>query len=388
MYIDKIDDSLWDVADNFYEMQSRLERFIYNKPSCGTTWMFHCISNDRSEWYNSEYSITLKTFEELIQIYKEHGYSFKSVEQLFSGDEKSIYVTFDDGFRELASGVLSISKEYSIPICVFITADYIGKENYIDEIDIKRLSKEELFTIGGHTLSHPILRDISYDAAKKEIVGSISYLEKIIEKKINVFAYPYGSIATVSGKNISVLRNSEIEMAFSTLQTHNIKDEGARYFQPRVNINESVALEMIAKLKNDEIFIPEKKIFEALKNDYYKKFLLNWISKLQKGYDLHTWISNHGYKKICIWGTRGDLARKVIDSIVSNAYDYEVVALIDNNRKDEYDEERDLAIINSEEISENVDLIVVIPGYDIDIIRDQANRNNKNKMIGINELVN
>lgn len=47
-------------------------------------------------------------------------------------------------------------------------------------------------TIGAHTVNHPILCSIPADIARREILDSKSYLEQLLQQKIEVFAYPNG----------------------------------------------------------------------------------------------------------------------------------------------------------------------------------------------------
>ena len=57
--------------------------------------------------------------------------------------------------------------------------------------DIIRLLAQD-FKIGSHTMTHPILRDISSHQAKWEIEESKKILEKITKRKVKSFCYPRG----------------------------------------------------------------------------------------------------------------------------------------------------------------------------------------------------
>jgi peptidoglycan/xylan/chitin deacetylase (PgdA/CDA1 family) len=46
--------------------------------------------------------------------------------------------------------------------------------------------------IGAHTVNHPILSSVSSDIARWEIESSKSYLESLLQKEIELFAYPNG----------------------------------------------------------------------------------------------------------------------------------------------------------------------------------------------------
>jgi peptidoglycan/xylan/chitin deacetylase (PgdA/CDA1 family) len=73
---------------------------------------------------------------------------------------------------------------------IFYIAPFYTKYERLTIYQIKELS---LFhEIGGHTMTHQLLTNISKDAQLKEILGGKIELESIIEKKITKFAYPRG----------------------------------------------------------------------------------------------------------------------------------------------------------------------------------------------------
>jgi peptidoglycan/xylan/chitin deacetylase (PgdA/CDA1 family) len=47
-------------------------------------------------------------------------------------------------------------------------------------------------TIGAHTVNHPILCSVSPELARREIGDSRAYLEQLLQRQIDVFAYPNG----------------------------------------------------------------------------------------------------------------------------------------------------------------------------------------------------
>ena len=71
----------------------------------------------------------------------------------------------------------------------------------------------QLFDIGGHTVSHPVLPFYNEDIQQKEIVGNKLLLEQITEKKIDLFAYPSGKYNDLTNK---ILNQMGFEAAFTT----------------------------------------------------------------------------------------------------------------------------------------------------------------------------
>ena len=71
----------------------------------------------------------------------------------------------------------------------FIAADYRTMSN----TELGELAGNSLFTIGAHTVTHPALGQ--HDAAfqKNEMMENRRFLQQIINKEVNLLAYPYGN---------------------------------------------------------------------------------------------------------------------------------------------------------------------------------------------------
>lgn len=71
--------------------------------------------------------------------------------------------------------------------------------------------------IGAHTVSHPILANLTDVDAKREIVDSGRYLSEILREPIWLFAYPNGKPGTDYGpRDIDAVRAAGYRAAFST----------------------------------------------------------------------------------------------------------------------------------------------------------------------------
>lgn len=95
-----------------------------------------------------------------------------------------VTTSWDDGStydKKLAALLL----KYKIPATFYIPGNCD-----LTKLQIKNLAKN--FEIGGHTMSHPLLTQISVSAAKKEIIRSKNYLENITGKRMISFCYPGG----------------------------------------------------------------------------------------------------------------------------------------------------------------------------------------------------
>lgn len=76
--------------------------------------------------------------------------------------------------------------------------EYLEKDKpYLTSKQIVELSNQG-FEFGSHSMSHPNFSKLSYEEFKKEIVDSTVKIEKIINKKVSFFTYPFGYRANLS----------------------------------------------------------------------------------------------------------------------------------------------------------------------------------------------
>ena len=79
---------------------------------------------------------------------------------------------------------------------------------------VKELSQHPLCTIGGHTVSHPALNQLSDDDFRQEVKVGIEKLESISGKNIHHFAYPYGSPNEIGEREYHLIKEFNFKTAF------------------------------------------------------------------------------------------------------------------------------------------------------------------------------
>tara|TARA_B110000114_G_C14984800_1_gene354046 strand:+ start:17 stop:928 length:912 start_codon:yes stop_codon:yes gene_type:complete len=77
---------------------------------------------------------------------------------------------------------------------------------------VRKLNKCEYFTVGGHTVNHPILSFLNDREAKKEIYNSINAIEKKTKIKVKHYSYPEGLKHTFGKREIKLLKNRGISI--------------------------------------------------------------------------------------------------------------------------------------------------------------------------------
>ena len=69
--------------------------------------------------------------------------------------------------------------------------------------------------IGSHTESHTLLSRLSYANQEKEIKESKIFIEKIINKRVDTFCYPYGGNISYNSNTLKILKKLNFKLAYS-----------------------------------------------------------------------------------------------------------------------------------------------------------------------------
>jgi peptidoglycan/xylan/chitin deacetylase (PgdA/CDA1 family) len=171
--------------------------------------MYHSISSSHNPKFQ-QFAVLPGSFSEQMAYLQTHGYTSLTVTQLACAraegstlPEKSVVLTFDDGFADFFTAALPVLQRYRFGATLYVATAYIGKTSswlsHEKEADRAMLTWEQLKEIaasgiecGGHTHSHPQLDILSTPRAREEIQQCKSILEDHLQQTIDSFAYPYG----------------------------------------------------------------------------------------------------------------------------------------------------------------------------------------------------
>jgi peptidoglycan/xylan/chitin deacetylase (PgdA/CDA1 family) len=170
-----------------------------------------------------------------------------SMEHFFSGrlssDKLNVVITFDDGYKSWITDAVPILKEIGLPATFFVSSGFVGlskeaesdfmrsklllklsPESMIGGLNVEDVRKfvEEGFTVGGHSLNHYNLAELRDSAQLEyEITEDKMRLEKLIGKKLDYFAYPFGAYQNEKIDLAAVLKDSGYKGAVTTLSGYN-----------------------------------------------------------------------------------------------------------------------------------------------------------------------
>ncbi len=146
----------------------------------------------------SPYYVTPVEFRAQIQALKEWGYVtipvFELVDAIKHGTKlpaRPIIISFDDGDASVYSQAFPVMREYGFTGINYLVKNYIGAEGYLSVAQIKELSAAG-WEVGSHSMTHSDLTTSSH--LEFEIIKSKDVLEKMLDVKVQSFAYPFGMI--------------------------------------------------------------------------------------------------------------------------------------------------------------------------------------------------
>ena len=121
-------------------------------------------------------------------------------------------ISFDDGLDDNHDVALPILRELGAPATVYVVSGMIGRPNpWLDPaLGCRMMTEDELrtlvaagFELGAHTVTHPDLSQLGYDACLDEMVRSREAVERIQGRPVRTFAYPfcrYGDAAVAAAE--------------------------------------------------------------------------------------------------------------------------------------------------------------------------------------------
>jgi peptidoglycan/xylan/chitin deacetylase (PgdA/CDA1 family) len=116
--------------------------------------------------------------------------------------DKPLIVTFDDGYTCFGRNAWPVLRSLGIGATVFLVAGQIGGTNAWDRDELQeplldaariRALQAEGVSFGSHSYTHPPLAKISPDRAVEELTRSREALGELLERDVNVFAYPFSN---------------------------------------------------------------------------------------------------------------------------------------------------------------------------------------------------
>lgn len=168
---------------------------------------------------DNEVTITPEKLREELKYIHDQGYITLTITQLKDYilnsspvPEKSILITFDDGYMDNYYSAFPILKEFNMTATIFCIASELDGSYYLSKEAIKEMSDYGI-DIESHTVTHPHLNTLDYNKQLEELIQSKKTLEGITGKKITSIAYPFGDF---NDNSIKASKEAGYTLGFTT----------------------------------------------------------------------------------------------------------------------------------------------------------------------------
>lgn len=173
--------------------------------------MYHRIIEKGMKDKANEYSVCIDDFRNHLKVLETLNFTpitFLDY-KLYLDDQLTlpknpIILTFDDGYLDTFELAIPALLDFDMRAVIFVMGDRSLKRANWDEdkgeVGGKLMSNEQILTasslgfeIGAHSMNHKVLTELSEIELRQEIMDSMKSVESVLGKKIQSFAYPYGS---------------------------------------------------------------------------------------------------------------------------------------------------------------------------------------------------
>lgn len=188
--------------------------------------MYHSIDYEKG----NELRVPKEKFKEQMQYLKDNGYTTLTFDELYNFlinnkpiPEKSVVITFDDGYEDNYSNAYPILKQFGFNATIFVITNAIDNEKaFLTSAQLNEMEQNGI-DIESHTLAHDELNKLPYDKQVETLRGAKEFIEKKLNKEVKYIGYPFGKW---NDDTIKALKETGYTMAFTTVGGWSNKSQG------------------------------------------------------------------------------------------------------------------------------------------------------------------
>ena len=209
-------------------------------------FMFRVVSDNKKNWYDENYSISMRDFKIFIEKIQNEGFEISSTTDFLRKDhKKKVLLTFDDAFSCIYEEAFPYLKEKNVPFSVFQCWNLMGKEKYLSYEMIAEMLKFDKFELGAHGISHSRLAEMSGGMSCEEMWNSKRNLERTFNIEVCGAAYPYGAKSDVKIRDMIYTQKAGYYFAFGTVAAGVFPFVKGGFYLPRINVNQKNYTEIL-----------------------------------------------------------------------------------------------------------------------------------------------
>ena len=214
--------------------------------------MYHYIrvNPDRRDQLGYGLSVTPDLFRAHVEFLNERGFRAITMRDLTAmldaqilPPEKSIVLTFDDGYRDAYTEAWPVLKQFGFKATLYVVTDFLEQGPYLTRPQVRELHANGI-EIGSHTQSHLNLPSLNSQRLTREIVESRAILQDLIGAPVLSFCDPSGKYNDVVERAVK----SAGYASATTVEHGIIRGKEDRMAMPRVRMYGGIGLNSFANL--------------------------------------------------------------------------------------------------------------------------------------------
>lgn len=152
------------------------------------------------------WSVSTRTFEEQMALIRVAGYEPIGLDELRTGssrpgEQRSVLIAFDDGYRSALVNAVPVLNELQYPATFFLPAGKVGSASDWEDIVFQReiASWHEFrdlvgdrFDVGAHGHTHRDLTSLNDSELHHEVRESRRLIEERLGRRVDAFSVPFG----------------------------------------------------------------------------------------------------------------------------------------------------------------------------------------------------
>ncbi|TMU84348.1 polysaccharide deacetylase [Bacillus sp. BHET2] len=157
--------------------------------------------------------------------------SDKAVEQQVTDNEKTIYITFDDGPNENTEAILQLLDQYDAKATFFMLEPNMRKFKYAVQHMV-----EKGHSVGSHGVTHDVSQFYqSSDSVVSEMLTAQSTLESITGIHSELIRVPYGSVPNMTPEYLEAVKEKGFTLWDWNVDSEDWKFNNGQYVQSVMN---------------------------------------------------------------------------------------------------------------------------------------------------------
>jgi peptidoglycan/xylan/chitin deacetylase (PgdA/CDA1 family) len=196
--------------------------------------------------------------------------------------EKSLVITFDDGWADNYTNMFPILKEYDLTATIFVITGSVGQKNYMRWNQLREMSEAGI-SIQSHTVSHKPLAQLSKAEIGYELEISKKTIEDHLGTQVNFLSLPHG----VFNDKVMKMAQEAGYQAICTSEPRFSHEYKNLPVMKRINVSDQLPIDKFKKiLEKNEAVIRPMLLSKKVKD----------IAKKVVGYDLYRRVYNLRYQ--------------------------------------------------------------------------------------------